>query len=90
LHPHTAHGTSIATVLLTSIGACFAYSQKSNIDQQETVIKLKENETFPYLPATIANINLPVALFVAGPASLTAIIGARMSKGISAKPLNVR
>jgi uncharacterized membrane protein YfcA len=88
LNVHTAHGTSIFSVLFVSIGACFAYSQ-SNIDQQETVSELKEKETFPYLPATIANINLPVAFCVAGPASVTAVIGARMSKGISPKPINV-
>jgi uncharacterized membrane protein YfcA len=84
LNVHTAHGTSIATVLLTSIGACFAYSQ-SNINQQKTEV----STSFPYLPATIANINLPVAFYVAGPASISAVIGARMSRGISPKPLNV-
>lgn len=78
----------MATVLLTSIGACLAYGN-SNTDQQETATNLKVKETFPFLPATIANINLPVAFYLASPASLAAILGAKLAKGVRAKPLNV-
>jgi uncharacterized membrane protein YfcA len=82
LSQHSAHGTSMATVLFTSVGAtiAYAYSDTSNSE-------IRADETWFGLPAFVGNIHTETTVCLASTAGVMAAVGAKISKRLPAKPL---
>lgn len=81
MNQHVAHGTTMATVLCTSLGGSIAYGMK-NWDTF-TLLHDKDGE----LNERIGNVHLPTAMGLALSSSMTVVLGARISKRLSEKTL---
>jgi len=82
LQPHIAHGTSMAVVLVTSIGGCLAYLQRD----PEMVEKFR-NADWRNFPTQIGNVHLLIGAAVATSSSITVIAGAKLAQMMSAATL---
>ena len=75
-----AHGTSIAVVLATSLGACYSYSNRDAAKEDTVALPTKAGKTFLGIPEVIGSVNMVNAAALALTSSVTVVFGAMLSK----------
>jgi uncharacterized membrane protein YfcA len=82
--PHVAHGSSIVTVLATSLGGTAAYALRD-----EDVMKKLREFNITQIPPRIGDVDLMTAGSLALGSSITVILGARISKAMTGRGLRL-
>jgi len=77
---NVAHGTSIAVVLATSLGACYSYSNREAAKEDAVAPSAKLGKTFLGIPEVIGSVNMVNAAALALTSSVTVVFGAMLSK----------
>ena len=82
LNQHNAHGTSMSVALFTSAGSCIAYISGNSVSKQINDINHNGNNTS-------SHIDFPSALGIATFGSVSAVIGAKLSKSFPTNTLKI-
>lgn len=75
-----AHGTSIAVVLATSLGACYSYAKRINLEEIEVTNKSSSSNTFFGIPEVVGSIHVVNAASLALTSTVMVVFGAMLSK----------
>lgn len=75
-----AHGTSIAVVLATSLGACYSYAKRLNLAETDVLQKSDDKPTFLGLPEVVGDIHVVNAASLALTSTIMVVFGAMLSK----------
>ena len=89
LSQNVAHGTSMAVVFATSLGACYSYAMRGDSFNALEPNMIDNKKWFGNIPEVVGDINVMNAVCIATTSSIMVVFGAMISKRMPAKYLKL-